>query len=209
MKNLKNYLMLFACLLVASMTLTSCMNDDDNTENYKVLTQAEKSQVMMAVSGTYTGKMKYYSNSTYNSADSVSTSWRITSDSTFVMQFPMEAVEGFIDGQDNKSDIASLGMVTLKGKTYLGNYMLESYWTQSYYQLGLEIESVKATTASGKTVTIEFSNTAMQLGSYSQVYYPMIEYYNNQTAAYILIKNIDYEGMTYPINAPFMLGGKK
>lgn len=153
--------------------------------------------------------MKYYSNSTYNSADSVSTSWRITSDSTFVMQFPMEAVEGFIDGQDNKSDIASLGMVTLRGKTYLGNYMLESYWTQSYYQLGLEIESVKATTASGKTVTIEFSNTAMQLGSYSQVYYPMIEYYNNQTAAYILIKNIDYEGMTYPINAPFMLGGKK
>ena len=107
MKNLKNYLMLFACLLVASMTLTSCMNDDDNTENYKVLTQAEKSQVMMALSGTYTGKMKYYSNSTYNSADSVSTSWRITSDSTFVMQFPMEAVEGFIDGQDNKSDIGN------------------------------------------------------------------------------------------------------
>lgn len=209
MKNLKNYVMLFACLLVGSMTLTSCLNDDDNTQNYKVLTQAEKSQVMMAVSGTYTGKMKYYTNSTYSSADSVSTSWRITSDSTFVTRFPMEAVEGFIDGQDNKSDIASIGMVTLKGKTYLGNYMLENYWAQSYYQLGLEIESVTATTASGKTVKIEFYDTGMQLGSYSQVYYPMIEYYSNQSSAYILIKNIEYEGMTYPINAPFMLGGKK
>lgn len=100
MARLKNLMMACLGFVAMAMSLASCINNDDNT-----LDSATQKQYQTTMSGQYQGKVRFYypktSNYTgetvYQKYDSISTSWYVNNDSTFVFDaFPIHMLDSAV-----------------------------------------------------------------------------------------------------------------
>lgn len=67
MKKIKNILSLLFLGLAVSMTMTSCL--DDNNDDNKGLTDEQKQNYALLMSGNYTGKLYYFDKNIDKSKD--------------------------------------------------------------------------------------------------------------------------------------------
>lgn len=105
--NKMKYLLLLAICAIATGTMTSCLDSDDNSGDY-TFTQEELNTYLTRLSGTYQGKLKYFrycGRNKANTKDSLSLDsimniiWRVNRDSTItIANFPDSIYNNSIKG---------------------------------------------------------------------------------------------------------------
>lgn len=142
--NKMKYLLLLAICAIATGTMTSCLDSEDDSSDY-TFTPEELSAYLTRISGTYQGKLMYYRYCGQNKAgedslklDSIENmSWRINRDSTIVIaNFPdsiyHNSIRGNVDFRKVLSKAPSQKLectyAPYKGKTQNGAI---DYWFQT------------------------------------------------------------------------------
>ena len=120
MKRLKTKMWAMACLAVASMALSSCLNGNNNSEEDWFGTPAERYQTFLTMKGNYAGKL-YFPKGTDRDgkfeSDSIVSHWRIINDSTMeIYNVPPQALTTFVSDAALKTAINASAPMTLKCK---------------------------------------------------------------------------------------------
>ena len=120
MKRLKTKMWVVACLAVASMSLSSCLNGNNNSEEDWFGTPAERYQTFLTMKGNYAGKL-YFPKGTDRDgkfeSDSIVSHWRIINDSTMeIYNVPPQALTTFVSDAALKTAINASAPMTLKCK---------------------------------------------------------------------------------------------
>ena len=120
MKRLKTKMWVVACLVVASMALSSCLNGNNNSEEDWFGTPAERYQTFLTMKGNYAGKL-YFPKGTDRDgkfeSDSIVSHWRIINDSTMeIYNVPPQALTTFVSDAALKTAINASAPMTLKCK---------------------------------------------------------------------------------------------
>ena len=120
MKRLKTKMWAMACLAVASMSLSSCLNGNNNSEEDWFGTPAERYQTFLTMKGNYAGKL-YFPKGTDRDgkfeSDSIVSHWRIINDSTMeIYNVPPQALTTFVSDAALKTAINASAPMTLKCK---------------------------------------------------------------------------------------------
>ena len=120
MKRLKTKMWVMACLVVASMSLSSCLNGNNNSEEDWFGTPAERYQTFLTMKGNYAGKL-YFPKGTDRDgkfeSDSIVSHWRIINDSTMeIYNVPPQALTTFVSDAALKTAINASAPMTLKCK---------------------------------------------------------------------------------------------
>ena len=120
MKRLKTKMWVMACLAVASMSLSSCLNGNNNSEEDWFGTPAERYQTFLTMKGNYAGKL-YFPKGTDRDgkfeSDSIVSHWRIINDSTMeIYNVPPKALTTFVSDAALKTAINASALMTLKCK---------------------------------------------------------------------------------------------
>lgn len=114
MKKSKIFILLMC--VMASFALTSCLDDDD--DDYKELTAAEKAQAYSTIRGTYQGKLVcrwMRSGASEVQEDSTDISWYFESDSTFIVSnVPVSYLSKCVTDNVIKTALEEQGTVDLK-----------------------------------------------------------------------------------------------
>lgn len=118
MEKIKNLFFAALCC-VAMVSMTSCLNsDDDNNYNYIPLTQYQKMQMVMRMTGSYTGKAVLWTPNGYSSlsaVDSADVRFAVMSDSTILVQnFPLRLLCKSTSSSDLKKQVQN-ATAELKG----------------------------------------------------------------------------------------------
>ena len=120
MKRLKTKMWVMACLVVVSMSLSSCLNGNNNSEEDWFGTPAERYQTFLTMRGNYAGKL-YFPKGTDRDgkfeSDSIVSHWRIINDSTMeIYNVPPQAFTTFVSDAALKTAINASAPMTLKCK---------------------------------------------------------------------------------------------
>ena len=120
MKRLKTKMWAMACLVVASMSLSSCLNGNNNSEEDWFGTPAERYQTFLTMKGNYAGKL-YFPKGTDRDgkfeSDSIVSHWRIINDSTMeIYNVPPQALTTFVSDAALKTAINTSAPMTLNCK---------------------------------------------------------------------------------------------
>ena len=120
MKRLKTKMWVMACLAVASMALSSCLNGNNNSEEDWFGTPAERYQTFLTMKGNYAGKL-YFPKGTDRDgkfeSDSIVSHWRIINDSTMeIYNVPPQALTTFVNDATLKTAINTSAPMTLNCK---------------------------------------------------------------------------------------------
>ena len=121
MKRLKTKMWAMACLAVASMSLSSCLNGNNNSEEDLFGTPAERYQTFLTMKGNYVGKLyfpKGVDRDDHFESDSIAAMhWRIINDSTMeIYNVPPQALTTFVSDAALKTAINASAPMTLKCK---------------------------------------------------------------------------------------------
>ena len=119
MKRLKTKMWVMACLAVASMALSSCLNGNNNSEEDLFGTPAERYQTFLTMKGNYVGKLyfpKGVDRDDHFESDSIAAMhWRIINDSTMeIYNVPPQALTTFVSDAALKTAINASAPMTLK-----------------------------------------------------------------------------------------------
>ena len=120
MKRLKTKMWAMACLAVASMSLSSCLNGNNNSEEDLFGTPAERYQTFLTMRGNYAGKLYFPKGIDRDGkfeSDSIVSHWRIINDSTMeIYNVPPQALTTFVSDAALKTAINASAPMTLKCK---------------------------------------------------------------------------------------------
>lgn len=120
MKRLKTKMWAMACLAVASMSLSSCLNGNNNSEEDWFGTPAERYQTFLTMRGNYAGKLYFPKGIDRDGkfeSDSIVSHWRIINDSTMeIYNVPPQALTTFVSDAALKTAINASAPMTLKCK---------------------------------------------------------------------------------------------
>ncbi len=197
-----------ACCLIAGLSLTSCLNDDNSDNNYS----PEESRTMLtAMSGTYSGKafiayLKSANGSYYTDInsdvkeDSVTTYFSVRSDSTLTVQFPVSLLAHCVIDSTNTALISALqhsSTQTLTCKIYLQPDFTSSSYYYGFYALPQETTTVDVGSGTNTfRVKIEYAVSATYFNSSQYNFSSIGQYFisANGMAFYILPGTISVNG---------------
>ncbi len=212
---MRNLLMLTLCMTVVGLSMTSCLSDDDNKNTIKTLTPAEKSAMMANMAGLYNGHLFFVNDSAR--VDSVEVSCSVSApDSVFtVYDFPYEILSCGVSTESvrNVLSIAGDGIFRDVLHFYVNNVDLQDYYT--FWAIpNSENELQKTFTDSDEkqhSIKVKFSNQVTNTTPYGMtaIYYPIGEYRANKILVYILLGEIEVDGITTTLNRVIYFYGNK
>jgi hypothetical protein len=217
---LKRYLLLLVCGVVAATSLTACFSDNDDDPGH-TFTPIECHQQLVAISGDYSGTLKWYPKSNYSVTpeyDSLKTDYTITlGDSTLrIDNLSLKMLTKFVDVQDsmafhNAAPVTFEAMVRplewTDTKTYNTFYVGIGYYT--YYM----IPKHSITFASGDKQYEVLFHTNAYIKMNDIDYWPLCACQGNKMKGQILVNSVkvkspksEYETS---INQLIFINGKK
>ncbi len=218
---LKRYLLLLVCGVVAATSLTACFSDNDDDPGH-TFTPIERHQQLVAISGDYSGTLKWYPKSNYSVTpeyDSLKTDYTITlGDSTLrIDNLSLKMLTKFVDVQDsmafhNAAPVTFEATVSPLIWVTTDIYNSECVASGMYrYQLMPKHSITFAD--NGKQYTVTFYDTYMTWEYNYGTYYAMCVTRNSVMEGFILVKSVkvksekgEYETS---INQPIFIQGKK
>lgn len=198
---------------VAMLSLSSCLSGGNGGEEpkFKQITSVERTTMMNAIVGNYSGKLKFIKSLGDNKIDSADISWSVTADTMLVIEkFPVRAISGSVQaGEEMKRKLTAAEPAKVEMKLKLPGYMLESYFNQGYYLAspiaGKDID-VKVGDKDGKLTFTQSINLGS--GNYQKIS-QLLEYLKDRQVTRLLIERITIDNQVYNVQAPFTLQGKK
>lgn len=211
---------LFLLLVVAftTVSLTSCLNDDDEPI-YVKLTDTQKQTAILKAEGGYSGKFyyfKYDTSSIYKVAqDSLSTYFSLTAihdtdtitSANITTSFPVSILASFTKA--DSTIVKNCPNLQLIGKVSMYDQQYKNYVEQNAYMYYMDF----GTTLTGRdgnnnTITVKLLND-QNLIFLNSSYTPIMMTFNNQVSGYILVESIKVNENEYQIKAPIAIVGKK
>ena len=96
---------------VAMLSLSSCLSGGNGGEEpkFKQITSVERTTMMNAIVGNYSGKLKFIKSLGDNKIDSADISWSVTADTMLVIEkFPVRAISGSVQaGEEMKRKLTA------------------------------------------------------------------------------------------------------
>lgn len=201
------------CLL-AGLSLSACLGDDDNSNTQKDLTDAEKAAQLSAISGNYDGKV-FFSNDTTMHIDSLDVTWRITAmDSMLTIHnFPVRILANGIVNNNARSilDTDLREMLRAYIIPYANNYGKEDYYTfwvipkEGTFSFTVEKDNVEHQV---KVVFAQSMTAQSSLQGYGQ-FYSVGEYLSKEMMSFFLIKDVIIDNVTYTPGLACYIRGEK
>lgn len=205
---------LFMLCLLAGLSLTACLGDDDNSNAPKVLTDAEKAAQLSAISGDYEGQV-FFSNDTIMRTDSLEVSWRITAmDSMLTIRnFPVRILANGIVNTEARSilNTDSREMLHAYIIPYANNYGTEGHYTfliipkEGTFSFTVEKDEVEHQV---KVVFAQSMTAQSSLQGYG-LFYSVGEYLSKEMMAFFLIKDVVIDNVTYTPGLACYIRGEK
>ena len=213
---------LFLLLVVAftTVSLTSCLNDDDEPI-YTTLTGTQKQNAILKAEGYYTGKLYYFkknSSSMYGvSQDSVSTYFSLKAaheaaadtitSANITTSFPVRILASFA-GTDS-TIVKNCPNLPLTGKASMYDQQYKTYVEQDAYMYYMDFgTTLTGQDSNNNTITVKLLND-QNLIFLNSSYTPIMMTFNNQVSGYILVESIKVNGNEHQIKAPIAIVGKK
>lgn len=213
---------LFLLLVVAftTVSLTSCLNDDDDPV-YVKLTDTQKQNAIMKAEGGYSGKLyyfKYNPSSIYKVAqDSISTYFSLTAaheadvdtitSANITTSFPVSILASFT--KTDSTIVKNCPNLPLAGKASMYDQQYKSYVEQNAYMYYMDFgTTLTGQDRNGNTITVKLLND-QNLVFLNSSYTPIMMTFNNQVSGYILVDNIKVNENEYQVKAPIAIVGKK
>ena len=198
---------------VAMLSLSSCLSGGNGGEEpkFKQITSVERTTMMNAIVGNYSGKLKFIKSLGDNKVDSVDIAWSVTADTMLVIEkFPVRTLSGSVQaGEEMKRKLTAAEPAKVEMKLKLPGYMLENYYNQGYYLAGpipgKDID-VKVGEQTGKLTFTQAIKSGQ--GNYQQVS-QLLEYFKDRQVTRLLVERITIDNQVYNVQAPFVLQGKK
>ncbi len=204
-----------AFLGVALLSLSSCIKGNDGEEvQFKQIGTLEKTTIMNAIVGNYTGKLHFpKSLDEANKTDSVVLNWSVTSDTTIVIpEFPVKVLVNLVRGdKDFKDALAAADPVNVEMKLQMPAYMVENYFNSGYYLLSPLAKGDVDVNLAGKPAKLTFASS-IYVGSISYRSVQQLFEYSKaieKNRTRLLVKQITFNNTPHEINAPVVLLGKK
>lgn len=209
--------MIMGLLCMVALSLTSCLDDNDDDSTYVTLTETQRNIVKSNIAGRYTGKI-YYNLSQLNyasSGDSIDATWNVSSaDSTLIMEFPVSILSNYVYASAVKEAIEGAGYQSIEATIYVPYTMYQNTWNAQLYEYYFypKEEYFTFTGANGSSVSLHFAEY-MRVSDNSgneAVYYPVWQYMNSRMVLYLLIDEIRVDDTSYSIsNGLFIFAGSK
>ena len=213
---------LFLLLVVAftTVSLTSCLNDDDEPI-YTTLTDTQKQNAILKVVGSYSAKLHYFkknSSSMYGvSQDSVSTSFLLTAareadadtitSTNITTSFPVRILASFTN--TDSTIVKNCPNLPFTGKASMYDQQYKTYVAQNAYMYYMDFgTTLTGQDGNGNTITVKLIND-QNLVFLNSLYTPIMMTFNNHISGYILVESIKVNGNEYQVNAPMAIVGKK
>ena len=198
---------------VAMLSLSSCLSGGNGGEEpkFKQITSVERTTMMNAIVGNYSGKLKFIKSLGDNKVDSVDIAWSVTADTMLVIEkFPVRTLSGSVQaGEEMKRKLTAAEPAKVEMKLKLPGYMLENYYNQGYYLAGpipgKDID-VKVGEQTGK---LTFTQAIKSGQGYYQQVSQLLEYFKDRQVTRLLVERITIDNQVYNVQAPFVLQGKK
>lgn len=196
MKNMKkiNKLFYVALLIMSALTITSCLGDDNDTEDYSGLTAEDYTYYMNQMTGSYRGKL-FFASDNLNELDSISTRATVTGmgDSCVYVSVPIvNLAKGCTDEWVKAAAAEDGGNVAIAIKYYLyrnnnGDVFFGAY---PQYKFGDSNSGKKTVTLThgGETHDVDF-------WFYNNTNYNG-EFYRNKLQVYFYLVGIQVDGVT-------------
>lgn len=214
MRTTKLYLCALAIGLVSLVGFTSCLGDDDNSNNnqYREMTALEKEIALSKAAGYYSGKFYFYN--VENKLDSVTTDVSITaSDSVFTTKIPKEPLNAFIHQfslpETTLAIFDQAPSPELRGvlHPYWNQYLEAYFYTFIYTYVNNTVTMSFDVDETPHTVIYKFKD--ILYGSYGEEYLCYAQYDNNSFACNVLLESIQLDDSLFPINACMSLSVKR
>ena len=219
---MKKILKLFLLLVVAftTVSLTSCLNDDEESV-YTNLTDTQKQNAILKAEGGYSGKLyyfKYNPSSIYRvSQDSVSTYFSLIAaheaaadtitSANITTSFPVRILASFA-GTDS-TIVKNCPNLPLTGKASMYDQQYKTYVEQDAYMYYMDFgTTLTGQDSNNNTITVKLLND-QNLIFLNSSYTPIMMTFNNQVSGYILVESIKVNGNEHQIKAPIAIVGKK
>ncbi len=214
MKKLRTLLIVMLCSSMA-IGITSCLSDDDNSNNYKPLTDVQRANQRRAIAGSYRGNI-YFVNDSTHSRDSLEMSWTLSApDSSFVSNdFPASILVHGLSNLQMSQVIRNAGRYRLKGTfiPYINTVDNDNYFTFTLYPDNLKMEFDTEYEGTTHHFAIEFVtqlDTYLPGAAQSARYYSYGAYLSGKMEGYFLIQKISMDGYGVQTNRPVYILGNK
>lgn len=210
---MKNFFITLVSLAAITLSMTSCLGDDVKEQKYHQLTLEDKTKVMSAITGQYSGNLLFFNSS--QKKDSIATQWAMRADTTMTVIYPVSFLSHYCNSvkPEIKEALTKAPVQTLTLQGYLPVYVTEqsweSYWAAGHYEMSL-IPKPQTLSFSSEGHDFELkmvTSTYLTFAGYS--YAPVAQYYNKEMQGFILLESLKVDGTVYSIGIPTAISGKK
>ena len=192
---------------VAMLSLSSCLSGGNGGEEpkFKQINSVERTTMMNAIVGNYSGKLKFIKSLGDNKVDSVDIAWSVTADTMLVIEkFPVRTLSGSVQaGEEMKRKLTAAEPAKVEMKLKLPGYMLENYYNQGYYLAGpipgKDID-VKVGEQTGKLTFTQAIKSGQ--GNYQQVS-QLLEYFKDRQVTRLLVERITIDNQVCNVQANY------
>ena len=207
--------MMLMLVCIAFMgAITSCLSDNDNEDNVYTLTPSQKAAQIFEMGGTFYGHLFFTNDSTLK-LDSIPCVWNLSAKDS-VLSIPNFPVELFANGIYDNNIKQSL----LNGGTVPFNAVVHPYYnnnhTKGYYTFWTLVDDDKMQftlnndgTSHDVTVNFAYQMTVYHNWANGATFSSIGEYMDNEFLAYILVKDVIFDGKTCKTTWPSYIYGKK
>lgn len=232
MKRLFKTIFFASCLGIMTFSVSSCLNDDDDSQTG--LTHAQKATYVNSLVGSYSGKLYFYPKQDYNNGttgdmDSVAINWHVSllsdTTATCVSNNYDVSVLGKYTSLISNSDARAILLAAEPQKYiaaiqpfYLNEYSFAYYLLPNYDGKALTSTSTSDLQKLSYTVTTDDGTEhkvvltfAYYLSSGSYYLYPVAYYSSSykKFLGYILLRKVSVDGSEYDLNAIQLLSATK
>ena len=213
MENLRKMMLMLMCITFMG-AISSCLNDDNNSDESNVLTPSQKSAQIFEMAGTYNGYV-YFNNDTTLKLDSLACTWRLTApDSTIIIpNFPVALLANGITDKNVKKCLNEGGTVPFKAvlHPYYNNNHTKGLYT---FWMLVDNDKMEFTIKNEETthnVKVNFSYEMKVNYSWANfaTYYSIGEFSKGVIRINIPVKDIVFDDKTYSTTWPSFIYGKK
>jgi len=222
MKNQKLTFTTLLCALFISLTVSSCLDSDNDDRGGFTISRTDSIAAMQSVQGSYTGKLYYYdpakaSDNTYK-GDSVDINWSVrntlqTQGELTITNLPVNILAVFLT-KSHSLDMSKeiLGAATTQTfNTYVKPYGKVSSSIATLYMYTIVPKNLEMTfdvnyENTRHSVKVMFANAITTSDNY--YYYPVAQKVNSTFQGNVLIDKVVIDGVEYKIASPFGFKGK-
>ena len=200
------YILYGMLLMTGAFTITSCLSDDNDSDDYDGITPEDYTYYMNQMTGDYTGYVIYQHPDSVR-PDSFPVNWKIDmiSSTMTVENFPYQLLKGV--AQPEKEVLEAAGNQTLRAEItpFVADY--EQYITEGVCRYQVIPSNKKMIfKANDKDITIDFA-TSISNGYYR--YDAIGVYYNGEFSCNIIFDQLTVGYTIYAVNQMAVMIGKK